>query len=122
MNVKQSSAADKRSQIDAEIERIRKKCDLKYHVNVDQVLVKGHKRKFDDYQAEDDLDEELRRHVKCDSEDESREIVISQVAITRGAHGVGAEETDSCCDSQHNYEFYVGGKRQPPLVRKMNLF
>ena len=85
-------------------------------------MVKGHKRKFDDYQAEDDLDEELHRHVKCDSEDESREIVISQVAIRRGAHGAGAEETDSCCESQHNYEFTVGDKRQPHFVRKLNLF
>jgi len=33
---------DQKSLIDAEIERIRKKCDIQYRVNVDRVVVKGH--------------------------------------------------------------------------------
>ena len=36
-----ANALDSRSLIDAEIERIRKRCDIQYHVNVDKVVVKG---------------------------------------------------------------------------------
>ena len=44
---------DQRSLIDAEIERIRKRCDIQYRVNVENVEVKGHKLPFDDYEHED---------------------------------------------------------------------
>ena len=62
---------DRKSQIDAEIERIRKKCAVKYYVDVDNVVVKSHERKNVDYDFEDGVDEEFNRHVKVDSDDEA---------------------------------------------------
>lgn len=69
--------------IDAEIERIRKRCDIQYRVNVDKVCVEGHVQRYDDYEKEDAIDDEMRQHTKIDSDDESREIAISSVNVRR---------------------------------------
>ncbi len=117
-------ASDSRSQIDAEIERIRKKCDIKYTVDVDQISIRGHRRKFDDYTAEDVIDEEMNKHVKCDEDDDARRIVINEIAVKRNMDGVGmGMDSDSCCDSQHDYEFVIGkGQPQTTVVRRLSLW
>ena len=99
-----------RSLIDAEIERIRKRCDIQYTVNVENVVVKGHKRKIDDYEYEDQVDAELEKHVKLDSDDEHREINIQRIGIRRRAADQAGqdEEYDEADDSQHDYEIVLG--------------
>ena len=106
------ASVDSKAQIDDEIERIRKKCGIKYYVDVDNVVVKGHyKSKFDDYEFEDEVDQERSRHVKVDEEDESRQILIDRVNIKRNKEFRAGLDSDS--GSQFDYEYIIGDSAAP---------
>ena len=81
---------DKTAEIDAEIERIRKRCDVEFRVNLDKVHVKGHKRKLDEFEEsfiEKSFEVNKGRHPVYDSEDEVKEIKIKKVGVRRKKQG-----------------------------------
>ena len=64
------TAAERRSEIDAEIQRIRQRCDIKYHVEAGNVAIKGHRRALDDSHDEEENGQDFTRHGAIDSDDE----------------------------------------------------
>ena len=117
------SAANREREIAAEIERVRKNCELKYRVEVNNVVVKGHRRKFDDDEADDVIDAELNRHIGVDPEDETklRKIKIDTIGISRHvgeSKGYGGEDQSDY--SQHDYEFVMGNSK-PVSIQKINM-
>ena len=79
--------------IDAEIEAIRKRCEVKVRVDIGDVVVKGHKRKYDDYAEEDLIDDEIHKHIAIDTDDEkeAKRIKISKIGIKRVKPGENDE-------------------------------
>ena len=94
---------DSASRIQAEIAAIRKRCEVKCVVDIGDIKVKGHKRKLDVHEEEDD--EKLAKHkgVDSDDEDNTKRIFLSQVRVSRQAK-------DSGYDSEHSYKYVIGGK------------
>ena len=64
------SVSQRRSEIDAEIARIRQRCDIKYQFKTGSVEIKGHRRAIDDSDNDEKIDDELARHKAIDSDDE----------------------------------------------------
>ena len=68
-------------------------------------MVKGHKRKVDNYEEEDLIQEEIPAHAKLDSDDESREINIARIGVWRNKEAPCLSDSEY---SQHEYEYVVG--------------
>ena len=77
----------RQEQIDAEIELIRKKCDIKYRVELGDVNIKSycHERFGDAMETEESY---VDRHMALDSDDENqRRIMINSVDVKRHRKG-----------------------------------
>ena len=61
-------SVDRMLDINAEIERIRKRCDVKLLVDVDEVVVQCQKHKMDNF--EDGLEEQRIKYTAVDPDDE----------------------------------------------------
>lgn len=97
-------------EIEAEIERIRQKCDIQYRVDVKNLVVKGHNSKFDDIKIELDDDEE-RIRGDYSPMNVVKTIMIDQVGVNRKhgkAAGVGADDSDE--SHHHDYEYVIGSQ------------
>ena len=86
------STEERRSAIEAEIERIRKRCDIKYHVSSGSVAMKGHLKKLekDDSSEAEEIDAQLKRHIAVDSEDEKKVRhyeVSTNIGLSNKKHG-----------------------------------